>query len=102
MGTRGLMGFYKNGITKATYNHFDSYPSGLGNDVLEALRGRNIEDLNRVFENLIMVSKYERPTAEQQEQLKIFSDATVSSQSLTEWYVLLRATQGHLELYLGE
>lgn len=30
MGTRGMYGFYRNGVTKATYNHFDSYPEWLG------------------------------------------------------------------------
>lgn len=38
MGTRGTWGFVADGDEKLTYNHFDSYPDGLGVDVLDALR----------------------------------------------------------------
>ena len=34
MGTRGLIGFIIKGKRRATYNHFDSYPEGMGNDVI--------------------------------------------------------------------
>lgn len=30
MGTRGALGFIKAGEHKVTYNHYDSYPEGLG------------------------------------------------------------------------
>lgn len=33
MSTRGVVGYYKNGNLKVTFNHFDSYPSGLGESV---------------------------------------------------------------------
>ena len=35
MGTRGFWGVRDNGRTRFTYNHFDSYPTGLGVDVAE-------------------------------------------------------------------
>ena len=35
MGTRGIVGFVSGGQEKLTYNHSDSYPSGLGVAVLE-------------------------------------------------------------------
>lgn len=38
MGTRGAYGFYKDGQNKLTYNHFDSYPEGLGNTVVDFCR----------------------------------------------------------------
>lgn len=38
MGTRGIMGVRYNVIDKLTYNHFDSYPSGLGEAVLRDIR----------------------------------------------------------------
>lgn len=38
MSTRGLVGFVVNETPKLTYNHFDSYPSGLGEDVLKFLK----------------------------------------------------------------
>lgn len=39
MGTRGFVGFVIDGQEKIGYNHFDSYPDGLGVDVLSWLRG---------------------------------------------------------------
>jgi hypothetical protein len=30
MATRGLIGFFKDGVLTSTYNHYDSYESGLG------------------------------------------------------------------------
>lgn len=38
MGTRGSWGFVLNGKRWETYNHFDSYPSGLGEDLLSWAR----------------------------------------------------------------
>lgn len=45
MGTRGIMGFVVDGQEKLTYNHYDSYPDGLGLDVLRWLRGLNEDTL---------------------------------------------------------
>lgn len=33
MGTRGLFGLRKNNKDKTMYNHFDSYPSCLGEEI---------------------------------------------------------------------
>ena len=35
MSTRGALGFRSNGIDKVSYNHFDSYPSNLGMNVVD-------------------------------------------------------------------
>lgn len=35
MGTRGTFGFRIDGVEKLTYNHYDSYPEGLGDEVVE-------------------------------------------------------------------
>ena len=39
MGTRGMNGFISQGETKAAYNHFDSYPTGLGGTFLTSSYG---------------------------------------------------------------
>lgn len=39
MGTRGLLGFIIAGRRRASYNHFDSYPSGLGAQVAKFILG---------------------------------------------------------------
>ncbi len=38
MGTRGVIIFRKDGIEKGVYNHWDSYPSGLGEDVVNMIK----------------------------------------------------------------
>jgi len=99
MGTRGCYGFYKNGQTKVTYNHFDSYPEYLGKSIIEFLKNTSIEELNEIFEKIIMVKQDSKPTKKQITQLKKYADLRVSSQSLDEWYVLLRNIQGDLNPY---
>lgn len=98
MGTRGIMGLVIEGQTKITYNHFDSYPSGLGTDVLNGLRllltqgdGERLVELAR---NLVVVDEDSKPTPEQIEALAKHADTGVSTGSLQEWYVLLRNLQG--------
>ena len=46
MSTRGVYGFRKNNTDKITYNHYDSYPSGLGNVILKFIQGTPLESLN--------------------------------------------------------
>lgn len=45
MGTRGAIGFAVDGELKMAYNHFDSYPSYLGQSMV-AWAGRAVEDLD--------------------------------------------------------
>jgi len=96
MGTRGAYGFYKDGETKVTYNHYDSYLEGLGEDVVEFVRKTDIQKLNTIFDELIMVDEDGTPTKEQIQALEKWSDTRVSTGELTEWYVLLRNAQGNL------
>ena len=49
MSTRGYMGIKKKGQLKGQYNHFDSYISGLGKDIIEALN--NIPKNERINKN---------------------------------------------------
>ena len=49
MSTRGAVGIRMNGIDKIGYNHFDSYPSGLGNDILKGLSNLNFNELKNIF-----------------------------------------------------
>ena len=54
MGTRGLYGFRKNGKDKITYNHWDSYPEGLGQNVLNFVKETSIEELNSIYDKIIL------------------------------------------------
>lgn len=73
MSTRGCIGFTKNGTDKITYNHFDSYPSHLGNVILDFICNVNNKELNDIFDNLQIVSSSDIPTQKQiNEVVKIF------------------------------
>lgn len=38
MGTRGIYGFRKNKKDKTSYNHYDSYPSCLGEQMFDYIK----------------------------------------------------------------
>lgn len=45
MGTRGLIGFIINGKRKGVLNRCDSYPSGLGNEVIRFIMSLNKDQI---------------------------------------------------------
>lgn len=98
MGTRGFYGVVIDGATKITYNHYDSYPSGLGTDILKQVKtlladpAKFREDALR----LILVKESEKPTGEQIMELSQYWDPEVSTGDPGEWYSLLRNMQGDL------
>jgi hypothetical protein len=47
-----LVGHIVRGRKKASYNHFDSYPSGLGIEIVQFIRSLSAEQLNTMIENL--------------------------------------------------
>ncbi|MCK5610749.1 hypothetical protein KAR91_53240 [Candidatus Pacearchaeota archaeon] len=105
MGTRGSFGFQINGKLKVTYNHFDSYPEGLGGDVIGFMENRdadNIKELKKKVEALQFVDKSKKPTQEQIDACDKAGtiDLGVSDQSKEDWYCLLRGAQGDLEKIL--
>lgn len=99
MGTRGALGFWKDGEHKVTYNHFDSYPDGLGKDVLEYINNNSIEQMNQHFDNIRLIGENENPTELDIKRCQEFTDLGVSNQSTSDWYCLLRQAQGKLEAY---
>jgi hypothetical protein len=97
MGTRGLMAFTHNGEVKAMYNHFDSYPSGLGVDMVKWIldqRGDFSEAIEQ-FERLTAVDEDVAPTTDQKLALLRYLNLNVASQTSDDWYSLLRETQGN-------
>lgn len=96
MGTRGAYGFFKDGINKVSYNHFDSYPSGLGAEVMEFIKATPDDQLGEVFSSIVMVNENDMPTVEQIDQCKKFANLNVGSQRIDDWYCLLREAQGNL------
>jgi len=96
MGTRGFIGFVIDGEEKITYNHFDSYPNGLGMEVLTWFRDilQSSVSYKSYIRNLKMVDGKSEPTEAQIKELRPYADLNVSQQSLKDWYCLLRRTQG--------
>mgnify|MGYP001567924403 CR=1 FL=1 len=95
MGTRGFVGFVIGGVEKIGYVHSDAYPGGVGLDMLEWLRG--VGDLAVLAEEadaLAVVHDGRKPTPEEIERLKPWTNLGVGEQSEESWYCLLRATQG--------
>lgn len=107
MSTRGLMGIKKNGVLKAQYNHFDSYISGLGQQIINTLNEIKKEDrikkLSDTFDNIVLVNENDTPTKEMIEYCKLYNttNLNVSGQNEKDMYCLLRETQGELSLYLN-
>ncbi len=102
------MGLHHKQITKATYNHFDSYPDGVGADILqelkEALKEHGLEKLRQRFEKIVMIKKgNEKPSPEMIEKYDKHKNTGVggpmNNTEVKTWYQLLRNTQGSLKPY---
>lgn len=101
MGTRGVCGWFKNGITKVSYNHFDSYPEGLGRDIVSYATDRTLQQLNEDFEAVSLVEQSDTPSEEAIATcvaLNLYSD-NMGRQSPGDWYCLLYEAQGNLKAY---
>jgi len=94
MGTRGKFGFYYKGKYYMCYNHYDSYPSYLGVHLILEILKADLDEWTKLLESMKEVSQAVKPTAEDIEKLKKYTDLTVSSCSKQEWFCLLRLTQG--------
>lgn len=100
MGTRGFYGFKKDGEYKVTYNHFDSYPDGgLGEDVVRFCESTSTGEMKKIFDEIEMIGQNIDPTEEQIKNCVPWTDLSVSNQSTSDWYCLLRKAQGDLEAY---
>lgn len=95
MGTRGLYGVVVNGEVKASYNHFDSYPSGLGSDVVKFVQGiENVADTFERAQALTLVDESDEPTPVQVQ--KITGQEKPDAEVGGDWYGWLRDAQGNL------
>lgn len=67
MGTRGLIGFKVDGKYSGYYNQYDSYPEGMGFDIVEFIKNRlltkdNVDTMKRMVSNLEVVDSNDDPT----------------------------------------
>jgi len=104
MGTRGFVGFNAEGRETITYNHWDSYPEGLGVAVLHFLRTMDAEDEIRYRDAAIRIKHVSNdvpPTRDEIVELIKYSNLSVSEQDASDWYCLLRETHGKPRQILG-
>lgn len=106
MSTRGTIGFIHNNNYKAVYNHSDSYPSGLGDEVVKFCK--------KVIYWPLFITNFERvrfvdgdyvPTPKEIEENKKWANLSVSEKKYEDLYCLLRGLQGSPTLnaiYAGE
>src|SRR4029453_10607227 len=102
MSTRGVIAVRIDGETKGSYNHSDSYPTWLGNQVLEYLRTAlpDLEEERRKARALTAIAPNQKPTAADIKRLEKYTNLGVSESSTKDWYCLLRGTQGDLAAIL--
>ena len=98
MGTRGLFGFYYKGKYYLVYNNWDSYPDGLGHDLLREIKYALENNLLDDWIQMLIVSKVVsddiNPTEEDIKKLEKYTDLTVDNRSTMNWYCLTRKCQG--------
>lgn len=108
MSTRGAYGFIKHKEAKVSYNHFDSYLEGLGNKMVDFIRNTSKEELNDIFDKIILVNQTDKPNKEQNEEISNFlsnlgleNDYKIENFGSGErdWYYLLSNCQGSPELF---
>lgn len=102
MGTRGLIGVIADGVFKGTYNHFDSYPEGLGVEVAKQVvtMRENLPLWRDRAKALMLVGENTTPDRADKRRWKPYTDLGVSQQSTADWYCLTRNAQGKLDLVL--
>ena len=64
MSTSGVYGFIKDGVEKLGHNHYDSYLEGLGISIVKFIRETSKEEMEQIFEKIIIVDNNIEATEE--------------------------------------
>lgn len=101
MGTRGLLGFISRHGTRrnAAYNHYDSYPSQLGSQIVKfilKLKPEEWDEMAKKVEEIEWIVGTPKPSEElQRKYLDLgYTNINVGEQSLEDWCCLLHRVQG--------
>lgn len=95
MSTRGFVGFIVDGKEKIAYNHFNSYPSGLGMDVMQWAERANLQTAREQVAALQVVTGEQPPTQRDIERLSPYMDDDLAQPpDPPDWSTLLLGTQG--------
>ena len=106
MGTRGKYGFYYKCKYYLFYNHFDSYPDGLGDKLLQQIKnliyflkqgGINFyEYIGNKIESAKIVTDDDVPSTEDLRVLEHSTNLQVSDRNTNNWYCLTRESHGNI------
>jgi hypothetical protein len=103
MSTRGAWGFRVDGEVKVAYNHYDSYPRGLGTDLIHTLGSwmytHSMDDLRMVARRVVMVDPRDIPSPAEFDRYSWAANYGVNS-GRPDWYCLLNDIQGELKWVL--
>lgn len=99
MSTRGSYGFYKDGVSKLTYNHFDSYPSGLGQNVLNFIKCTDDKSLENICDSIQLVEDDNYPSAAELLTLKKLGYGTEYRDEALKWFEIIGPHTGDLSAY---
>ena len=118
MGTRGAVGYFGrlNGenMHKVTYNHFDSYPSHLGIEVVKYIQSRD-GDVNSIKDDFKGIKLVENTDDNYSKQRSCqgdlasyaFHEKMIDNQDFLndslwcEWAYIINCNTGKLEIYRG-
>lgn len=104
MGTRGTITFLFNGKRIKVYNHWDSYPSGLGVKLIDELqillKNMSLDEIIVALNNIKIFQYDSQPNEDDIKKLKEYTDLSVSRQTPNDVYCLLRHTQGSISKML--
>lgn len=107
MNTRGAWGIKRGDKLIVQYNHFDSYPTGLGKQIVEDLNEwykdapeEWIKRLNEVLDEVEVIDEEKTPQPTE-EQLQYIRDEGINfDENHKEWLYVLSKLQGRVLPYL--
>jgi hypothetical protein len=76
-GTSGFWGIVKKGKEKMIFSQFDSYPEGLGKDVVFLIQN-NLESLDNIFDRIIIVNNIDDLDEDNEKCLLVSPDSLIS------------------------
>lgn len=103
MSTRGAVGIRYKGEDKIGYNHCDSYPTGLGRDILKYLTGKDFKDLVNDFSKIDITGSadgWNDGLCKFNYNIKDYKDFLKDS-LFCEYAYIINLDSGMLEFYTG-
>jgi hypothetical protein len=96
MSTRGAWGFIYKGKEYITYNHSDSYPEGIGRQLISHYHSLGARKIKTLIKKIKLINEDHKFATSEIKELKPYADLSVGDQTLESAYCLLRETQGNM------